>query len=56
MHTADTILIAAGMRANREIADAYYNAALRVFKIGDCVRPSRVAETVNQGHYRALDI
>lgn len=53
---ADTILLAAGMKADRDLADSFYNTADRVFEIGDCVKPGRVLEAVTQGYYRALDI
>jgi len=53
---ADTILLAAGMRADRKAAESFYNAAPRVFEIGDCIKPGRVAEAVSGGYYRALDI
>lgn len=53
---ADTILLAAGMKADRETAESFYNAAPRVFEIGDCIKAGRVAEAVSLGYYRALDI
>ena len=53
---ADTILLAAGMKADRDLADSFYNTADRGFEIGDCVKPGRVLEAVTQGYYRALDI
>lgn len=53
---ADTILLAAGMKPDRELADSFYNAAPRVFQIGDCIKAGRVLEAVTLGYYRALDI
>lgn len=53
---ADTILLAAGMKPDREAADSFYNAAPRVFQIGDCIKAGRVLEAVTLGYYRALDI
>ena len=53
---ADTILLAAGMTANREIAESFDNAAPRVFKTGDCIKPGLVMDAVTLGYYRALDI
>ena len=53
---ADTILLAAGMKADRETAESFYNAAPRVFETGDCIRAGRVVEAVTGGYYRALDI
>lgn len=53
---ADTILLTTGMRADRKTAESFYNAAPRVFEIGDCIKAGRVAEAVSLGYYRALDI
>lgn len=53
---ADTILLAAGMRPDRDLVNDFYNTAPRVFTIGDCMKPGRVLEAVNLGYYRALDI
>lgn len=53
---ADTILLAAGMKSNRSAAESFYNAAPRVFEIGDGIKPGRVVDAVASGYYRALDI
>lgn len=53
---ADTILLAAGMKADRALADGFYNTADRVFQIGDAIKAGRVLEAVQLGYYRALDI
>lgn len=53
---ADTILLAAGMKADRACAESFYNAAPRVFEVGDCIKAGRVVEAVSGGYYRALDI
>ena len=44
------------MKPDREAADSFYNAAPRVFQIGDCIKAGRVLEAVTLGYYRALDI
>lgn len=53
---ADTVLIAAGMKADRELADDFYNTADRVFEVGDVIKPGRIVDAVKLGYYRALDI
>ena len=53
---ADSILLAAGFRADREVANGFLNAAPRVFETGDCIKPGRVVDAVTTGYYRALDI
>ena len=53
---ADTVLLAAGMKADRASADGFLNTAPRVFEIGDAIKAGRVVEAVKLGYYRALDI
>ncbi len=53
---ADTILMAAGLKADRELVDDFYNTAPRVFQIGDCIKAGRVVDAVSTGYYRALEI
>ncbi len=53
---ADTIFVAAGMKADKELANDFYNTAPRVFQIGDCGKVGRVVDAVTLGYYRALDI
>ncbi len=53
---ADTILLAAGMKANRAVAESFYNTAPVVYEIGDCIKAGRVVDAVTGGYYRALDI
>lgn len=53
---ADSILLAAGMKADRAAADSFFNAAPRVFETGDCIKPGLVVGAVTNGYYRALDI
>ncbi len=53
---ADSILLAAGMKADRDAADSFYNTAPRVFETGDCIKTGRVVDAVTTGYYRALDI
>ncbi len=53
---ADSILLAAGMKADRQTAESFYNAAPRVFEAGDCIKAGRVLEAVTLGYYRALDV
>lgn len=52
----DSILLAAGMQADRKVADSFYNTAPRVFEAGDSIKPGRVVDAVAIGYYRALDI
>ncbi|MGI6221846.1 MAG: FAD-dependent oxidoreductase [Coriobacteriales bacterium] len=53
---ADTILLAAGMKSDRSVADTFFNTAPRVFEAGDVMRAGRVYDATNTAYFRALDI
>ena len=53
---ADTIICAAGRRANRDTVDTLRDCAPYVTELGDCVKPANVAAAVFRGHFAALDI
>jgi 2-enoate reductase len=51
---ADTVVIAAGFRSNRELIQALStDPALRVLEAGDCVRPRRIFDAIHEGHLAA---
>ncbi len=53
---ADTVLMAAGMRADRAVSDSFYNCADRVFVIGDANKAGRVVDATSDAYYKALEI
>ncbi len=53
---ADTVICAAGQRANRSAALALAGCAPFVREIGDCIRPANITTAVYQGHHAALDV
>jgi len=53
---ADTVICATGRVPNRYVIESLANCAPYVDAIGDCVKPSNVAQAVFRGHYAALDI
>lgn len=53
---ADTVVVAAGQRANRREADALLDAAPRVYQIGDCVAPRDMTTAIYQGYHAAMDV
>jgi 2,4-dienoyl-CoA reductase-like NADH-dependent reductase (Old Yellow Enzyme family)/thioredoxin reductase len=53
---ADTIIVAAGQRPLRGIADKLRDSAPEVIELGDCVKPAQVTQAVFRGHFAALDI
>ncbi|MBE0481789.1 MAG: FAD-dependent oxidoreductase [Dehalococcoidia bacterium] len=46
---ADTVVIAAGMRPSRELAESLAGIAPELYTIGDCVEPGRILEAVHAG-------
>ena len=53
---ADTVICAAGRIPDRAAAEALADCAPYVDEIGDCVKPSIVAQATFRGHFAALDI
>lgn len=53
---ADSVIIAVGMRSNREMVDELQGSAPYIAQIGDCVEPSTITQAIYQGHWAALDI
>ncbi len=52
--TADTVVLAAGFRPNRELIDGLKNdSKLQVFEAGDCVKPRKIFDAVHDGHLAA---
>ena len=54
--SADTIICAAGRSPRRDVADTLRDSVAYVIEIGDCVKPSNVANAVTRGYFTALDI
>jgi pyruvate/2-oxoglutarate dehydrogenase complex dihydrolipoamide dehydrogenase (E3) component len=56
--SADTVIYALGMRANKEAAENLHTAVnnVPVYEIGDCVRASKVYEAVREGFIAAMSI
>jgi pyruvate/2-oxoglutarate dehydrogenase complex dihydrolipoamide dehydrogenase (E3) component len=56
--SADTVIYALGMRANKEEAENLHDAVtdVPVYEIGDCVRASKVYEAVREGFIAAMSI
>jgi 2,4-dienoyl-CoA reductase-like NADH-dependent reductase (Old Yellow Enzyme family)/thioredoxin reductase len=53
---ADTIILAAGQRPLRTVADTLRDSAPEVVELGDVVKPAQVTQAVFRGHFAALDI
>ena len=53
---ADSILIAAGMRADWDTVEKLRYCAPVYWSVGDCVKAGKVVDATEQGYYCALDI
>lgn len=56
--SADTVVYALGMRANRKQTEALHAAVkdVPVYEIGDCVRAAKVYDAVREGYLAAMSI
>ena len=53
---ADTVLIAAGMRATSEKYDAWLDLAEDVVVIGDCRKSSKILDTMRTGYCAGITL
>jgi 2,4-dienoyl-CoA reductase-like NADH-dependent reductase (Old Yellow Enzyme family)/thioredoxin reductase len=52
--TADTVVLAAGSRPNRDLIDSLKNESdLQVFEAGDCIKPRKIFDAIHEGHLAA---
>jgi 2-enoate reductase len=52
--TADTVVLAAGFRPNRDLIDSLRkDPKLQVFEVGDCVKPRKIFDAIHDGHLAA---
>ncbi len=50
----DSVVLAAGFRPNRELIDSLMeDPKLKVFEVGDCVRPRKIFDAIHDGHIAA---
>ncbi len=52
----DSILYALGMRSNTEDMEGFYDSAIDVAAVGDCVSPRHLGPVIHEAFYAALDI
>jgi 2-enoate reductase len=51
---ADTVVLAAGFRPNRDLIDSLKKVPnLLVFEVGDCVQPRKIFDAIHDGHLAA---
>ena len=53
---ADTIILAAGMKANSDTVEDLRNCVPEFYPIGDCVAPAKIMQAMQAGYFTALDI
>ncbi len=54
--TADSVVLAAGMRAKTAEADSFFSAAEEVTEVGDCVRARTVEWATKEAYYAAINL
>lgn len=53
---ADTIILATGMKSNREQAHSFYNIVPDTYMVGDCVKVAKVLEATNDAYFIAANL
>jgi len=53
---AETVIIAAGLKANKSIADSFYGIVPQTFTIGDCNSPRKIMEATFEGYTIASNL
>ncbi len=53
---ADTVIIAAGVRADRALAESFYGIVPQTYMIGDCEKPRKIQEATMEGYTIAAAI
>lgn len=53
---ADTVILSAGMRANKEQAHALYNIVPETYMVGDCYKVAKVMEATNDAYFIAANL
>jgi 2,4-dienoyl-CoA reductase (NADPH2) len=47
--SGDTVVLAVGLRANKELAEELRGKAAALYLVGDCVEPRRIGEAIEEG-------
>ncbi len=50
---ADSVVLAAGFKPNRELIEGLEGSSIRVLEAGDCVRPRKIFDAIHDGHLAA---
>ena len=53
---ADTVVLAAGIKENRELEEALTKLPAKLYRIGDCVSPRKAIDAIHEGFKAALEI
>ena len=53
---ADTVVLAIGVKANRELEESIKNLNVKIYTIGDCASPRKALEAIQEGFRAALEI
>jgi pyruvate/2-oxoglutarate dehydrogenase complex dihydrolipoamide dehydrogenase (E3) component len=47
--SADSVILAVGLKSDHALVDKFRGTALEVFSIGDCVKPRMIREAIEEG-------
>ena len=47
---ADTVVLAVGMKANRQVAESLKGKVAELYLVGDCVEPRRITQAIREGY------
>ncbi len=53
---ADSVIIAVGLRAKKELAFSFYGITPETYVVGDCDRPAKVLEATNDAYFIAANL
>lgn len=53
---ADTVVLATGVKENRELEPALKELPAKLFLLGDCVSPRKAIDAVHEGFKTALEL
>jgi NADH dehydrogenase FAD-containing subunit len=54
--SADTVVMAVGVRSDRSLSDALKQTGIPIIEIGDAKRPGKITEAVREGFIEALEV
>lgn len=54
--SADKVILAAGMKPNKDLANDLFGITVDTYTIGDCVRPAKIREATDSAYFTAINL